>query len=770
MFIIAALLFNAGLLVLFNYGSFFDTLKNELNKADTYYIIPNSIYKEEAYDYIKQNEHINKTQTHEVMVMDAKILSKGEEKTFPIMFCNMEDKREISKWKYVGEHLEKGEMSVYVPDVFKAVSGYELNDKIKLKYIDKNSGTEKTLTFTVKGYTEDIFFSSTDTGYLSFYLPEDTYNEVANILNNDLYKAKLIYADLDNVKNVSTVESGVREALELNSSSIVAGDPSYIYVSIDIELIELSRCMMATLLSVMMVVFALIIVVVCLLVVRFRINNSIEEDIMKIGSLKSVGYTSKQIILSVVLQFLAITALGSIIGIALSYSALPAISTVFEQQSGLKWEQGFDVLISSISLFIFLIIIALVTLVAARHIKKLSPIHALRGETIARKNKRNHLPLDKAKGRLSIVLAIKSILQNIKQNIMIAVILIAVSSAGAFGVIMYYNTAVDLDAFKKVPGFEICNAIAVLNPEMDQTSAIETIKNMDSVRKVQYLDESKIKIDGSEVTTFIMDTYSKRETVLVYEGRYPKNSGEITLAGVLADRLGKKVNDTVTVRFGDNEKVFKVVGLSNGAEMGGLNSSILVEDFKQLNPNFKQQALYIYLEQGKNAEEFIEDVSNKLDKEILLGTTNFDKALEEGMASYQSIVGIMGVVMLIITILVVALVLYFMISSTIIRKRRDLGIQKAIGFTTIQLMNQISISFIIPVIISAVIGSILGALYTNPLLSVFMKGMGIMKAQFIVDYSWVIGFGIAVVILSYLLSMLITLRIRKISAYSLVTE
>ena len=172
-----------------------------------------------------------------------------------------------------------------------------------------------------------------------------------------------------------------------------------------------------------------------------------------------------------------------------------------------------------------MIIIALVTLVAARHIKKLSPIHALRGETIARKNKRNHLPLDKAKGRLSIVLAIKSILQNIKQNIMIAVILIAVSSAGAFGVIMYYNTAVDLDAFKKVPGFEICNAIAVLNPEMDQTSAIETIKNMDSVRKVQYLDESKIKIDGSEVTTFIMDTYSKRETVLVYEGRYPKNSG-----------------------------------------------------------------------------------------------------------------------------------------------------------------------------------------------------------------------------------------------------
>lgn len=43
------------------------------------------------------------------------------------------------------------------PGYFKAVYGYQLNDKITLDYTDESSGKDKSLTFTVKGYTEDIF-------------------------------------------------------------------------------------------------------------------------------------------------------------------------------------------------------------------------------------------------------------------------------------------------------------------------------------------------------------------------------------------------------------------------------------------------------------------------------------------------------------------------------------------------------------------------------------------------------------------------------------
>jgi putative ABC transport system permease protein len=155
---------------------------------------------------------------------------------------------------------------------------------------------------------------------------------------------------------------------------------------------------------------------------------------------------------------------------------------------------------------------------------------------------------------------------------------------------------------------------------------------------------------------------------------------------------------------------------------------------------------------------------------MLLAAVNFDKGMAEGMASYQKIVAAMGLAMLVITLLVVTLVLYFVISSSVIRKKRELGIQKAIGFTTYQLMNQLSISFTIPIIIGVVIGTLLGAFYTNPMMSVSMKSAGVMRAGFIVDPYWIIAFGAATIVFSYLLSMLITWRIRKISAYALVTE
>jgi putative ABC transport system permease protein len=130
----------------------------------------------------------------------------------------------------------------------------------------------------------------------------------------------------------------------------------------------------------------------------------------------------------------------------------------------------------------------------------------------------------------------------------------------------------------------------------------------------------------------------------------------------------------------------------------------------------------------------------------------------------------MGLIMLMITLVVVALVLYFVINSSIIRRKRELGIFKAVGFTTFQLMNQISVSFMVPVILGSAVGSVLGAFYTNPMMSVAMSGMGVMKAGFLIDGFWIGLFGVGVFVFSYGVALLVSWRIRKISAYLLVTE
>jgi putative ABC transport system permease protein len=48
--------------------------------------------------------------------------------------------------------------------------------------------------------------------------------------------------------------------------------------------------------------------------------------------------------------------------------------------------------------------------------------------------------------------------------------------------------------------------------------------------------------------------------------------------------------------------------------------------------------------------------------------------------------------------------------------------------------------------------------------------MGIMRANYIITPIWIALFGAGIAIVSYAISMLITYRIRRISAYGLVSE
>ena len=68
---------------------------------------------------------------------------------------------------------------------------------------------------------------------------------------------------------------------------------------------------------------------------------------------------------------------------------------------------------------------------------------------------------------------------------------------------------------------------------------------------------------------------------------------------------------------------------------------------------------------------------------------------------------------LIITVIVVVMILYLVIKTMIIKRKKEFGVMKAIGYSTIQLMNQISISFL-PVIITGVaIGGVLRVFYSR---------------------------------------------------------
>lgn len=766
LFLIAALLLNAGLLVSVNFGGFFQKQTEELNTSDLYLNIPTQLYSSKVDRFLKNNSTVKKMQKESSVAIKGSLQYKGDKRDGAFLLNDANVNRNLSKWKFIGNHLEPDDsvLSAYVPYLLNVDGGYRLNDKLTIK-IDGNKSQCKELTFTIKGFIEDVDFSTLDGGFLGLYLPHQTLEKVRQKIGNQ-YDDSLVFANVSNQDN--NLESGVKDIIR-KETHISATELDNLVYCIGLPLIKYSRVMMAGIVSIFMVTFAILIVLVCMAVIRFRISNTIDDGMQKIGSLKAIGYTSRQIILSIVLQFTQIALVGSIVGILLSYLLTPTISKLFAQPSGLMWVQGFDGRISGIVLGVVFLVVGLVAYLSSRRIHRLEPIIALRGGIATHNFKKNYFPLHKAKGSLPLLLALKSIFQNKKSSIMIAVILIFASFAGAFSVIMLYNTTVDTTSFAETPGIERTNVMVNLDTKADGTKIINGIRGMSGVRKANFYDMMAGAIENKHTYFYVMDDFSQKETNTVFSGRYPRHDNEITISWVLADGLHKKVGDTIPVKIGDKTVDYLVTGLSQGTTMNGMTAFLTHKGMQKLNPNYKQQQIGIYLNKGTDGEQLIKSLGSRYGNSLET-KENIDKIFNQEVGAYAHIMAQVSVAVLVITILVVMLVLYFVINSSIIRQKQELGIQKAIGFTTFQLMNQVTLGFLPPVAIGVILGCVLGITQMNALMSVMERTACVMKTNYIILPSWVALCGLAIFAAAYLISMLITYRIRKISAYALVSE
>ena len=759
MFIISALLLNVGILVLFNFGNFFDKTVKELNTTDTYYLISKNLYSEELEDYILNHENIENIQMEDNLWARGVTIVNGTNIGLTYTFNNADIQRDYSKYKLIGDSLPLNYMDVYLPITYHYLYGYELQDEFNLT-VDQS-----IFNFKIAGFSEDIFFTTQETGLPSIYVNSETYSYLVDTLGEDAQVIK-IYANLKEYNKA--VEIGIKEQTGAESLSTATKFTNGMF-SLDLIIIKTARTMMANLVSLIFVIFSILIVIACLLVVRFRIINTIEDDMKKIGTLKALGYTSKQIILSIIVQFTLIASLGSLIGITLSYLTIPALSNMFASQSGLVWKQSFDLRISFFTLMFINLFVIIISLFTSRRIHKLHPIIALRGGLVNHNFRKSHFPLSKTKLPLSINLAFKSIINNLKQSFMILIITLAIAFAGAFAVIMFYNTNIDITAFKETPGVEMANVVAYLDSQVSNDEFINELSKLEEVRKVQFIDGNAVIIDGLEIAVFVMDDFKSKETNTIYEGRYPNHHNEIAINGYLAQIINKEIGDIIDISYGENSEEYIITGLTQGAVMMGMNGFMRLDGVKKINPSFKQTTLQIYLKDGIDTDNFIE----KLESDYFgkaSGYQNVDKSMEDGSKTYVDIVSQVGISILIITTIIIVLILNLIINSTIVRNKRNIGIQKSIGFSTFQLMNQLSLLFVFPIIFGVVTGAIIGTNFTNPILSVFQRSMGIVKTNYIITPLWISLYAILIIIFSYFTSLILTYKIRKISASSLITE
>lgn len=757
--ILASMLLGVGLTLLTKLNSFYYDKIEGLNEPHVTAAI-NSPEIDEIIAKIETLDGIEKIETESMISSNGfKIIKPDEEISVSYSYMqNIANSGTISPVNYVEKSEKPAGNAVTLPLIFRDTFDYKIDDDIMFEI------NGKTHTYTVYGFFEEVYYASPLVGILLMYLDDTSYNALVEESHDSIKGRVLTNIRLDDIDNSEDI------LVEL-TSAIKSVDPNAEYNGFDVNVGKTAATTLINILSMVLVGFSLIVVLIALIVSGFSITTAIEDDIQSIGILKALGYMSKQVVLSLVLQYGVLAVIGSAVGIVISIFILPIIGNIAAMSSGLLWEIEPSILTILLS---FVLVVGLVVLVAgifAGKTKKITPISALRNGLETHNFRKNRFPLAKSKLIIDFAIVMKTIFSNVKQSVSILIIIIFVGFACTFSMQIYTNLVEDSSTIAGMVGQPQSDVWFVSGEDFATSQNIlDEITQMDEVKNTT--DYATSTIDFAEMTNVslsVSSNFSSADRDTIYEGRYPIHDNEIAISGVISSKIGKKVGDVIDVKLYEKTQSFLVTGLTEQMNSLGQVVDMTVDGMKKFVPDYSPLGLLINLKDGVSIPEFIEELQSKFpdySKTIMDIALTMDSSVSSMNTGFTAAVyGILAVM-----VVVIALVLFLIIKIKIIREKISIGIYKSLGFTTRQLIMQIALSFTAIISVGAILGGIAGAMLTNKLVGFLISGTGIKNVHFVTSPIYVVGVIVGTIVLSFIISCLVSSRIKRITPYSLLVE
>lgn len=654
------------------------------------------------------------------------------------------------------EIVEDGEgegytSGIYLPILYGTSGNYAIGDEVEISL-----GSEK-LKYTVCGFLNSVTMGSHNCGMCAALLTEDKYEELSE--SGYIPKSTLISVRITDKNDCEAVEAELNEAIAGEYPGINAVSNSYFMVSSS-RYISQSIC--AAILSAM----AFLIMLIAAVVISSNVMNYIHEDMRNLGAFKAIGYKSGQLISALILQFSGPALITSVIGIALSYGIFPSLNDMMISQTGIPYSVTFLLIPCAATVIFTGGIVALAVYCSAKRIRKIEPITALRQGIQTHNFKKNHVPLSRTRAPLNFALALKTALSGVKQNITIGVTMLVLSLVIVFSGVMLENFILDMQSFLSIVVGD--TADSCINVNAAEEERLEKALSSDSRVKnyYQYTSNYVTHVGGVSLMATMCDDFSKAGNQNIVEGRYPKYDNEIAIAIKYAWEQNLKIGQEISLSFGSNEEKYIISGYTQITNNLGKDCLLTRAGFERIS-ELTNISYYINVTEGTDIDKFNKEITEPFSEEInaLLNT----KAIVDGSVQvYVSLMTVIVIAVLVLSGIIVAFVLYLLVRTMLGSKKRDYGIMKALGFTTRQLMLQTALSFMPPIIISSVLGIIISTFVINPLLALFLSGIGIVKCTFAVPVYFNIAAGIGLVIFAFGVACLLSIRIKKITPKELI--
>ncbi|MGN0637121.1 MAG: FtsX-like permease family protein [Huintestinicola sp.] len=620
----------------------------------------------------------------------------------------------LMEFEAAPEALSEGE--VYVPAAMKTVYGCEIGSEITVT--TKNG--EKI--FAVKGFVEDPAFGSMSIGIKQLFISDRDFERLYSEDTDDenaalslLFPCRIIHI----FQAENSVLSITELKKELNRECLI----------VDISLFTQSRESSDEITTIftdtgtkMLYVFVILLVVIVMIAINHSIVTTIETEYVSLGILKAQGFTENRIRLIYIIQYFCALAIGGVIGIASSFPLTKILGKLFQPITGIMVSTNISVGKCLLVTLGIILICTVYIIIASKKIGRISPVRAISGgaEEIYFDSPAN-IPIKKKP--LSFFIALRQITSHPKAYIgtaLIAALLI-------FFMATISILAGGMSANSMIEALGALNGQAQAKPnnhfELSDMSGTEAgIKEIDENVSVVFSSTTYMTIDETEMCCTV---YSRPDILKnVLKGRAPVYDNELMITENVSEEIGKRVGDKVTVSCGGGSAEYMITGIYQSVQDLGRCFTMSFEAASQLY-DITPDIMHITLSDDSLADSTVK-MLNETYGDIL------EAELTEQDGYSDSMTGLIDTLMNVITGViysvsaVFALVAVHMVcSKAFLRERRDSGIYKALGFTSGRLQLCFALRFLIISVIGGAIGTALSLMFSDRLLSLLLKNIGI---------------------------------------------
>ena len=654
------------------------------------------------------------------------------------------------------EITEVADGEVYVRQSVLDNSNAKIGDKVELTVADV------TRTFTVKDTLKDAVLGSRMMGNARFLISENDYKAFEKAEPLEPYLFYLSFIDTD---DIPTLEKA------LNDCDAIA-------FSLDRSTLQFTYILEMVIAGILLVV-SIALIIIAVVILRFTISFTLSEEYRQIGIMKAIGIPNRKIRSLYLVKYLAISVLGAIIGLTLSF---PFGSTLLKMVSqNIVMENGNSVLLGIICAAAVVCIIVLFCYISTRKVKKFTPVDAVRsGTTGERYKKKGVIKLGKKPVRPVFFMAVNDILSSPKRflimlftffvGISMLMVGLNISSTMTSGKMLGWINMAQCDAALVESGsiekYMVADGREKLNQKISEIESDLSEKGWEADCFVEVITtvivtkgDTKLKTNGTEGVNMTPDEY------MYLEGTAPQNKNEIAMSYIVADKLGAQIGDTVTVKTPDGETECMITAVYQTMMSLGNNIRMYPGQTYSFQNLVGLNDLQIRFNDDPSAGEIekrIEAIKEMYPDDKVMNAGDYVDYCVGGVGGMMD--GVTGLLLPVI-ILIDILVAVLMEKSFLTKERGEIAMLKAIGFKNRSIILwqilRIAIVMIAAILLSVALADPIGKLTTGGIFQM----MGAKNIIFDMDVLKTFVIYPAVILAATVFSVFLTaLLIRKVNS------